>query len=376
VSASGAVAVAGNALRSGSGARLVRLLPNGLLDPSFGVGGVAVLPMANDLAIQLDEKIVVGTATVSGAAAVARYRTDGRLDLSYGDAGFADTGFSDALAFQSDGKLVVGGFLRREGIRFGAAVLRLLDDGHPDPTFGVGGISPPWAPINAVDLIQDLAIQPAGEIVVTGTSHYGKQTSWFVHRVGPSGASLGPSVGGAGYPQPERDCWGDYASSIAVQPDGKILVGGGTCDADVLARYLPDLRLDADGTKLSVRRAPPSTSPIPIGLTGRRRVAMARVSIDHAGTVTATVRPFSRKTGGIDWKATPLVLLPGTLAGKTTLRGRAREVSVSLSKAGVVKLRLLLPAAALQPKASYALVVRARDTRSRNAVLQAVLRAP
>ena len=60
---------------------------------------------ASSLAIQSDEKILVGTFPFNDAA-IIRYNNDGTLDSSFGTGGYVSGNGAAALAFQSDGKIV------------------------------------------------------------------------------------------------------------------------------------------------------------------------------------------------------------------------------------------------------------------------------
>ncbi len=229
------------------------------------------------------------------------------------------------------------------------------------------------------DGIGGLVLQPGGGIVVVGTSFPGggswKGSAWFVHRLNSAGAGPSGSVGGP-RPElidPEKDCWGDSASTIAVQPDGKILVGGWDCEDAVLARYLPDLRLDERGLRLRVTRFPTSGKPVPIRARGPLRTAEARVRLNHSGTLTLTVRRSDPSLGvGVGQF---FRLLPGSSVGRTTLRGTARQITVPLKKASVVAVRLSFRPDALKPDASYVLNIQATDSRGRWDEIHVILKA-
>ena len=110
----GRLVVAGSSDRTGFA--VARYLPSGVLDASFGRGGIvrtAVYDGASALAIQPDGKIVLAGNTVDRFA-LARYTSDGRLDKNFGRGGRTTTAFGDfanayALVRQPDGKLVVAG---------------------------------------------------------------------------------------------------------------------------------------------------------------------------------------------------------------------------------------------------------------------------
>jgi len=110
---------------------VLRLLVNGNLDPSFGIGGSVTIDFggnddARSVAVQADGKIVAAGVTVSLTAvtqsgflqtsfAVARLNSDGSLDPTFGAGGKATTDFGDhvdaprAVAIQPDGKTVLAG---------------------------------------------------------------------------------------------------------------------------------------------------------------------------------------------------------------------------------------------------------------------------
>jgi len=105
-------------------AALLRYLPSGKLDHSFGHGGVARAVLGNrlagkDIAIQHNGRIVLaGTYNVpeTGEArvAAARFLPDGRLDRSFARRGFFTRDFGvEGVAYaaltQRDGRVVIGG---------------------------------------------------------------------------------------------------------------------------------------------------------------------------------------------------------------------------------------------------------------------------
>jgi uncharacterized delta-60 repeat protein len=140
---------------------LVRFLPDGSLDRSFGAHGVVHTMFsrygasrAYDVAVQADGKIVAVGMRFRGddaqddeLFAVAHYLPDGRLDRSFSRDGLAsvDFGFGDAdasaVALQPGGKILVAGNGARNVYRTGDAfaVVRLRADGKLDRTFSGDG---------------------------------------------------------------------------------------------------------------------------------------------------------------------------------------------------------------------------------------------
>jgi uncharacterized delta-60 repeat protein len=130
--------------------RVVRVQPDGRLDPTFGSGGAVTLgsvdpPGAVSLVRQPDGKLVV-----AGSKVLTRLHVDGSLDTSFGAGGMASMGIpreasgSPVLVLQPDGKLVVGGYaILREPITIpqlsDLLLTRVQPDGRLDPSFGPGG---------------------------------------------------------------------------------------------------------------------------------------------------------------------------------------------------------------------------------------------
>jgi len=171
--------------------------------------------------------------------ALARYNPDGSLDPTFGTGGIvishsASFDSFSAVAVQPNGRIVAAG---TSGDDF--ALLRYNPDGSPDPTFGVGGKVVTDLGSATVDSWSAMALLPDGKIVVAGRSggdfalarynHDGSLDSSF-----GSGGKLTTDFGG-----------GDAAAAMALQPDGKIVLAGGSSFRVALARYNPNGGLDA-----------------------------------------------------------------------------------------------------------------------------------
>ncbi len=130
---------------------LVRYLPNGQLDQSFGLDGIVVTPktgeqVARALALTASGAIVVA-GTGDRAFRLARYLPTGALDSTFGRAGIVSTRigtlYADAHAVwvQADGKVIAGGTTRDgpPGLYDELAVARYNVDGSLDTSFGEGG---------------------------------------------------------------------------------------------------------------------------------------------------------------------------------------------------------------------------------------------
>ena len=132
---------------SSNDSALVRDLPDGGLDPTFGVGGVVTADLGGSidqaLAVDLqpDGKIVVGGRAGSDMV-LARFDPAGALDPSFGAAGIVTTDFTDlgfggderwnAVVVQPDGNIVVGG--KTVPSQIWAAISRSPGSPRPEPS--------------------------------------------------------------------------------------------------------------------------------------------------------------------------------------------------------------------------------------------------
>ncbi len=206
---------------------VARLLPDGSLDNSF-LGGLAGADRAVlSLVVQDDGRILIGGefSTVNGVPrlGVARLNADGTLDTSFTN----DLGGSvHALALQGDGKILAGGYGRANNLA------RLNADGSVDTTFASSMTG--WTGVMC------LALQSDGKVLLGGqfTTVNGVACNHLA-RLNANG-SLDSSFNGGSGTDREVD-------SIAVQGDGKILIGGGFSSVNGVARN-GLARLNTDGS--------------------------------------------------------------------------------------------------------------------------------
>jgi len=141
----------------------------GDLDPTFGDGGWAITEVpgyfqTGDAVLQPDGRIVVIASATGNEMAAWRLQSDGDPDPSFGGDGLATIAFGRtsgawAAALQPDGKLVLVGYAGRR-----VAVARLMPNGEPDASFGVGGST--TIPLEEKAAGDDVAIASDGSIVV------------------------------------------------------------------------------------------------------------------------------------------------------------------------------------------------------------------
>ena len=219
---------------------VVRYNSDGSLDSTFGSGGKVTTSIATGddnaygVAIQSDGKIVVAGCSggYNGAFAVVRYNGDGSLDSSFGSGGVVTTamglpysgaGYCYAVAIQADGKIVVAGKATMMGYDYDFAVVRYNSDGSLDTTFGSGGKL--TTDLGSLDEAgYSVAVQPDGKIVVGGYTSNGSDRDMAVIRYNSDG-SLDTTFGSGGKVTTAIGLSDDYGYSVALQPDGKIVVG-------------------------------------------------------------------------------------------------------------------------------------------------------
>jgi uncharacterized delta-60 repeat protein len=345
---------------------LARFGPDGLPDRTFGDdGSVAInvgrkpgqpdLPSIDtlaDLAVLPDGRIVAA-ATASGDwddgdnLAVVRLLPDGRPDPSFGvagraivsapvdrpaDASAAGMGAWSAdraltLAPAPDGRIAVAGMTSQ--VRGGASgpnawVVAVLDEhGRPDPAFGPGGL-------RILDLARPrpdggwvfatahaAAFLPDGRLLVLGSAPAGTsmRDDATLVRLGKDG-SLDASFGERGIVRPGSTPFAVRYSCMALADDGSILLGGswfpGPEASDlVLARLQPDGRPDpgfGDGGRLWADPTGSREVLTELALSDEGRVAaVGFAAVPGRGTMLIAVRfrPAAR----------PLGLLTATAAG-------------------------------------------------------------
>ena len=231
---------------------LARYNSNGSLDSSFGSNGVVTTPIgssanvAYSAAIQSDGKIVAAGYSSSGFT-LARYNSNGYLDNSFGSNGVVTTTIGivgDAaysVAIQNDEKIVAAGN-SYNGNDYDFAIVRYNPNGSLDNSFGTNGVV--TIPIGASnDYARSAAIQSDGKIIAAGYSRSGSNYDFALIRYNSNG-SLDNSFGTNGVVTTPIGKSSDYAQSVAIQSDKKIIAAGYSFDVTdidfALVRYTAD----------------------------------------------------------------------------------------------------------------------------------------
>jgi uncharacterized delta-60 repeat protein len=245
---------------------VVRYNTNGTLDTTFGTNGTVTTDFNNDedslllITEQVNGKILA--AGYSGAwgerrFVLARYNSNGTLDTTFDGDGkvIAATTTSDtvgSIALQPDGKIIAAGY-RSVNNELDISVLRYNQDGTLDTTFDTDGIV--TTNISTYDEAHSVALQPDGKIIVVGTSPIADQGDFTVLRYNTNGSldtTFDGETGNNGNGIVTTDVGNnldyDEAKSVTVQTDGKIIVAGriylGGPNDFAIARYNSDGSLD------------------------------------------------------------------------------------------------------------------------------------
>ena len=239
---------------------LVRYNSDGTLDTSFSGDGMLTTDFGSNedigysVTLQADGKILVAGESQNGAFsdfALARYNTDGSLDTSFSGDGMLTTAIGASaevghnVTVQPDDKILVAGF-SHNGVDADFALVRYNTDGTLDTSFsGDGMLTTDFG--SGLDSGYDVTVQPDGKILVSGFSSNGSNYDFAVVRYNADG-TLDTSFSGDGMLTTAIGSGDDIGQSIALQPDGKILVVGQSdngVDKDIaLVRYNADGTLD------------------------------------------------------------------------------------------------------------------------------------
>ncbi|MBA4189234.1 MAG: hypothetical protein C0467_14655 [Planctomycetaceae bacterium] len=214
----------------------------GALDPSFSSDGLILqdvagytLSGAEAVLVQPDGKVVVaGVAQLenTNVPAIFRYNANGTPDGTFSLGGFGlfnvsgGSGQLYSVAIQPDGKIVASGTANIAG-NYQVLLLRLNSDGTPDATFGTAGVV-------LTDLTSGndngfaVAIQSDGKIVVGGAAQTdpGSSTARMLALRFTADGTLDTTFSGDGIVQLDFGPTDAAAKAVLVQPDGKIVLAG------------------------------------------------------------------------------------------------------------------------------------------------------
>jgi uncharacterized delta-60 repeat protein len=252
---------------------LARYQADGTLDSTFGNNGKVVTNISNPsdfniyyresinaIAVQKDGRIIAtGTAflnfTQSMDFTTLRYHADGSLDHSFGTNGRVFTNFTHTtpsepndsageVFLQNDGKIIIAG--RVHHLSFDYGIARYNSDGSPDATFGQGGQVATsllrQAPGNAGKETA-MAVQGDGKIIVGGFTQTNGVNHFALSRYQANG-NLDSTFGNGGQ---VTTTLSGAIRSLTMQSNGKIIAAGNSPENSgdfKLARFHTDGSLD------------------------------------------------------------------------------------------------------------------------------------
>ena len=238
-----------------------RYTADGALDKDFSGDGKVTLDggtirsvTAQDGAVQPDGSILIVGYLDVDETLVAKFLADGTPDSRFASSGervmefSTGSSFTSATVMQPDGKILVIGQTRLEQSATHFAIARLNADGTSDRSFSGDGL----ATVALEGYIDSFgtcaALQADGKIVIAGTAGQSANADFAVARLNPDG-TLDQSFSGDGWQKADFSGKRDRAYCIAIQPDGKILLGGFTgasgSEDFALVRYNQNGTLDS-----------------------------------------------------------------------------------------------------------------------------------
>lgn len=238
----------------------VRYNSNGTLDLSWNGTGMVVTPVGNNadrayaIALQSDGKVLLAGACSNGVEndiCAVRYNANGTLDTSWNGSGKVMTPGSSsdhatAMVVQPDGKVLLGGTCYNSGIAAFCAV-RYNANGTLDTSWnGTGKVTTAVSIGN--DIAEAMVLQPDGKVLLAGYCAVATSADFCAVRYNPNG-TLDSNWNGTGKVITAVGSSSDFASAMALQPDGKVLLAGrclnGTSNNFCAVRYNIDGTLDA-----------------------------------------------------------------------------------------------------------------------------------
>ncbi|MFZ5953501.1 MAG: hypothetical protein ACOYT8_00195 [Candidatus Dependentiae bacterium] len=187
---------------------VARYLSTGVLDATFGTGGVSIANItgsdtAQKVLVQSDGKpVLIGSSILDGFSVIsmARFTPAGALDATFGTNGIVTTnintqafGFCGAL--QTDGSIVVGGGSVNGGDPTQTTVVRYTSAGAIDTSFGMNGIVTTNLAIS--NQAQALRINTNGNIITAGIANAGSSSFIMLTQLNSDG-SFDASFGAGG----------------------------------------------------------------------------------------------------------------------------------------------------------------------------------
>lgn len=193
--------------------RIVRLNEDGTFDSTFFMG-TGASNQVYKITIQTDGKIIIAGYFYSYNGTqrynIARLNTDGTIDNSF-NSGTDENGNVRTASIQSDGKIIIGGWFSSYNGTPRNNITRINADGTHDNNFNPGS--------GANNMVITTSIQTDGKIIIGGElTSYNGNTRNRIARINTDGTfdiTFNPGSGA-----------NSSINATVIQSDGKIIIGG------------------------------------------------------------------------------------------------------------------------------------------------------
>ena len=207
---------------------IARLNSDGSSDTVFNNNAPAITTVLTGedgihaIGLQPDNKIIIGGRCSIEGKSNARLNADGSLDTTFVFQQSWASGGVNSFAFQPDGKIIVGGdfqfYVNGGGSTYYRDIARLNYDGSLDTTFFVNAME-----YNLKGVYDLTYLQSSGKIIIAGNFESVvnfNQPQYNIAMLNEDGTLDSTFIGNDEFP---------YCSirAIALQGDGKIIIGGG-----------------------------------------------------------------------------------------------------------------------------------------------------
>lgn len=211
----------------------------GNLDNTFDGDGQFILSETGtftSIVVQPDNKIVAvgNVSNLNTDITVVRLNPDGSLDPNFGGIGgenfdFGNQDLAIRVLLQPDGKILIGGYSNSptSGGNYQMFVMRLYPDASEDLSFGTNGrVDVGFGISDPNGVLYDMELLPNGKILIAGTTNSGSETDIALARLNSDG-TLDTDFSFDGlltYDIQDQD----RAYAMHVQANGRITLAGST----------------------------------------------------------------------------------------------------------------------------------------------------
>lgn len=183
---------------------------------------------------------------------VAKLTPAGELDVTYGVSGFVtiqmgNSSMINGIAVQHDGKLVIVGSSEDPTTKQDFVAVRLNTNGSTDSSFGLMGKVRIPLSANDNDLAHGVVVRDNGDILIVGETRIGSQFSTDVVCLNQYG-DLCAAFGNNGIARLQRPGYSLYGRTIALDGEGRIVIGSDALQSSPFFRGIHMSRLNANGT--------------------------------------------------------------------------------------------------------------------------------